>query len=104
MPTSKGHTMDKHSEYVTRMETQLKKWDADVDALVARGDKASAASRAEYHKQIEHLRSRRDAMHKSFQELRVASESAGAKMRAGVEVAWETMQKSLAKVSADLRK
>jgi hypothetical protein len=25
--------MDKHSEYVARMETQMKKWDADVDAL-----------------------------------------------------------------------
>ena len=96
--------MDKHSEYVTRMETQLKKWDADVDALAAKGDKANAEVRAAYQKQIEHLRSGRDAMQKSFQELRVASESAGAKMKAGVEVAWETMQKTLAKVSADLRK
>ena len=96
--------MNKQSEYVARMETQLKKWDAEVDALAAKGKEASAASYAAYEKQIEHLRSGREAMKKSFQEMQVATEAAGAKMQAGVEVAWDTMQKSLAKVTADLRK
>ena len=53
--------MDKKSDYVKTMETQLKKW---------------------------------DAAQKTFQELPGASESAGAKMQAGMEVAWDTMQKS----------
>ena len=96
--------MDKNSDYVKTMETQLKKWDADVDALAAKGDAASADARAAYRKQIEHLRAGRDAAQKTFQELRVASESAGAKMQAGMEAAWDTMQKALAKVSADMRK
>jgi hypothetical protein len=96
--------MDKHSEYVARMETQMKKWDADVDALTARGELAGAEARSAYHKQIQVLRAGRDSAHKTFQEMRLASESAGAKMKANMEVAWETMQKALAKVSADLRK
>jgi hypothetical protein len=96
--------MNKQSEYVTRMETQLKQWDADVDALAAKGREASADSHSAYEKQIEHLRSGREAMKKSFHEMQVATAEAGAKMQAGVEVAWDTMQKSLAKVTADLRK
>ena len=96
--------MNEQSEFVTLMETQLKKWDAEVDALAAKGKEANAASHAAYEKQIEHLRSGREAMKKSFTQMQVATEAAGEKMRAGVEVAWDTMQKSLAKVTADLRK
>jgi uncharacterized protein YjbJ (UPF0337 family) len=93
-----------NTEYVAKMETQLKKWDADVDALAAEGEKASAAARAAYHEGIKNLRVSRDAAQKTFQEIRVASESAGAQMQAGMKTAWETMQKALEKVSSDLRK
>jgi 2-oxo-4-hydroxy-4-carboxy--5-ureidoimidazoline (OHCU) decarboxylase len=96
--------MAKNAEYVTKMETQLKKFDADVDALAAKGEKANDAARAAYHEQIKGLRANRDAAQKTFQQIRTASESAGEQMRAGMEVAWETMQKALQKVSADLRK
>ena len=96
--------MSMNTEYVARMETQLKKWDADVDALAAQGEKASADARAAYHEQIKDLRASRDAAQKKFQEIRVASESAGEQMQAGMKAAWETMQKALEKASSDLRK
>jgi hypothetical protein len=82
--------MGTNDEYVRSMEMQLKKWDADVEALAAEGEKAGAEARATYYARI--------------QELRLASQEAGAQMQAGVKVAWETMQKALEKVSADLRK
>lgn len=96
--------MGMNAEYVARMETQLKKWDADVDALAAEGEKAGAEARAAYHERIKDLRASRDAAQKTFQEISVANESAGAQMQAGMKTAWETMQKALEKVSSDLRK
>jgi len=96
--------MGKNAEYVAKMETQLKKWDADVDALAAEGEKASAKARVAYADQIKSLRATRDAAQQSFQKVRAASEAAAAQMQAGMEAAWETMQKSLTKVSSDLRK
>jgi hypothetical protein len=96
--------MSMNADYVTRMETQLKKWDADVDALAAQGEKANAEGRAAYHAQIKNLRASRDSAQKTFQKIRVASEAAGAQMQAGMEAAWKTMQHSLEKVSSDLRK
>src|ERR1700694_74148 len=103
-PTRRMETMGMNAEFVARMETQLKKWDADVDALAAESEKASAQARAAYHEQIKGLRANRDAAQKTFQEIRVASESAGEQMQAGMKTAWETMQKALEKMSSDIRK
>ena len=96
--------MGMNDEYVARMKTQLKKWDADVDALTARAEQASAEARAAYHVKIKELRANRDVAQKKFDEIRAASESAAAKMQAGMEAAWKTMQSALEKVSSDLRK
>ena len=96
--------MIKNSEYVARMEKQLKNWDKDLDALAAKGEKAGAEARVAYQEHIKDLRARRGEAQKSFQEMRLATEMAGAQMQAGMQVAWETMQKALEKVTADLRK
>jgi hypothetical protein len=96
--------MSMHSEYIAKMETQLTKWDADVDALAAEGKKAGAAAGAAYDKRITDLRASRDAAQKAFLEISQASESAGAQMQAAMQGAWESMQKAFEKVSSDIRK
>ena len=90
--------MSTKSEFVTKMDAQLKKWDADVDALAAKGEKVSADARKAYYAQIKDLRSSREVAQKTFQEILVASESARA--AAGLmEATWEAMQKALGKMS-----
>lgn len=96
--------MGTNAEYVTGMQTQMKKWDAEVDALVADGKKASGEMRTAYAKRLKELRLSRNAALKSLHEVRMASESAGAQLQAGMEAAWNTMQEALAKASTDLRK
>jgi len=101
---SRSEVMGMNAEYVARMKSQLKKWDADFDALVARGDKAGEQARASYHEGITALRARRDAAQKTVEAIRFAGESAGSKMQAGMEETWEAMRKALAKASSDLKK
>jgi len=96
--------MGMNAEYVARMKSQLKKWDADFDALVAHGDKAGAEARTAYHEGIAALRAKRDAAQKAVEEIRFAGETAGSKMQAGMEETWEAMRKALAKASSDLKK
>ena len=96
--------MSMQAEFVTRMETQLKRWDADLDALASKGEKESAKVGAAYHEQIKHLRANRDKAHQTFQKFRVANESASAQLQSGVQAAWESMEKALKKVSTDLKK
>src|SRR5437868_5430834 len=55
-PSTKDRPMN---EYLARMETQLKKWDADLEVLAAEGQKASAAARIAYDERIKQLRASR---------------------------------------------
>jgi len=96
--------MDTNATYVANMEKQLKKWDADVDALAAAGEKASAEARANYHKQVKELRAHRDAAGKTFKEMQNATQAAGNQVKDKMEAAWSTMQKNFEKASADLKK
>jgi hypothetical protein len=96
--------MNTNSEYIAKMDAQLKKWDADVEELRAQGKQINADARAAYFGRIKELRASRDAAQKTFQAVRCASEVAGAQLQAGMEGSWDTMKKALERVSADLRK
>ena len=50
------------------------------------------------------LRASRNAAQKSVDEIRFASESAGAKLKAGMETSWEAMRKALDSASAAFKK
>ena len=93
--------MSKNTDYVSDMQARMRQFDKDVDALNAG---AGASGRAAYTAQLRHLRESRDAGQRTFLLLQVASESADARMHAGMQAAWHTMQASLKKISTELRK
>ena len=93
--------MGANADYVTRMKAQFKQWDADVDALAAKGALVSAEARIVYDEQVQGLRASRDAAQKSFQQMRAAGESAGAPMKDAMETAWKAMQKNLERASSN---
>ena len=94
--------MGANTEYVAKMKEQLKKWDEELDALNARGEKASEEAREAYLHQLKGLRASREAAQKSFLQMRAAGEKAGAQMKHGMDSAWDAMKKGLDKVSATL--
>ena len=96
--------MEKNSEFLAKIGAHLKSWDTQVDALAAEGEKADGESRKAYYEQVKDLRAGRDEVRKTFEKIRFATESAGSQMHAGMQLAWETMQKALVKASSDLRK
>ena len=85
------------------MDSQIKKWDAEVDKLRAKGEHLSAEARAKYDEQLKAMRAGRDAANKKLQEMRAASESAwqhmqvGGGLRVGVdeERLWIRLRRSL---------
>ena len=87
--------MSKKDEYFAMMESQIKKWDAEVDKLRARATQMSAEARAKYDEQIKAMRASRDAANKKLQEMRTASESAWQHMQTGVDSAWASMKTAL---------
>ena len=96
--------MSKKDEYFAMMEAQIKKWDAEVDKLKAKGEQMSAEARAKYAEQLNAMRANRDAAYKKLQEMRTANESAWQHMQSGIDAAWESMKKALDKVSSQFKK
>jgi uncharacterized coiled-coil DUF342 family protein len=85
------------------MDAQLKKWEADVDTLVASGEKASAESRDIYKEQVEALRADRDAALKKLRTMRAAGEAATLEMKGALDEAWQSMKKGLDRAASNFK-
>ena len=94
--------MGANADYIARMKAQLKQWDADLDALGARTEAASAEAKAASLERIAELRARRDAAQKSFQQMRAAGEAAGVQLKTAMDEAWKTIHKGLQKATSSL--
>jgi hypothetical protein len=89
--------MGKKEEYCATMESEIKKWDAAVDSLNAKGKKMSTDARATYDTQVKAMRVDRDFAYSKLQEMRTANESAWHHMQSGVDAAWTSMKNALDK-------
>jgi len=94
--------MGTNAEFIANMDAQLKQWDADVGALRTRGKAMVADARTAYFERIKELHANRATAQKAFQQMRLASDSAGVQLQVGMQNAWETMKAALDKVAADL--
>ena len=79
--------MSKKDEYCATMESEIKKWDGEVDKLNAKGKQVSADLRVGYDTQLKAMRADRDLAYSKLQEVRTANESAWQHMQAGVDAA-----------------
>ena len=95
--------MGKKDEYCATMESEIKKWDAEVDNLNAKGKQMGADVRAGYDTQVKAMRADRDLAYTKLQEMRTANESAWHHMQAGMDAAWTSMKNALAKASSQYK-
>ena len=95
--------MGKKDEYCATMESEIKKWDAEVDKLNAKGKQMSADVRVAYDTQVKALRADRDLASSKLRELRTANESAWQHMQSGVDAAWTSMKNGLDKAAAQFK-
>ena len=86
--------------YVQKLNAQLKEWDAKLDQLSAKAQKATADARINYENELEGLQSKRAAAHTKLEELGKRGENAWEDMKDGVEKAWDEMGKAMENVSA----
>ncbi len=95
--------MGKKDEYCTTMESQIKKWDTEVDGLNTKGKQLSAEARGSYDTQVEAMRAHRDLAFAKLKEMRTANESAWQHMQAGVDAAWASMKNGLDKATSQFK-
>jgi hypothetical protein len=90
-------------EYCATMESEIKKWDAQVDSLSAKNKAMSADMRVGYDTQVKAMRADRDLAYSKLKELRTANESAWQHMQSGVEAAWASMKTGLDKAASQFK-
>ena len=95
--------MGKKDEYFTTMQSEIRKWDAEVDNMNAKGAQMSADMRAGYDIQVKALRADRDLACAKLEEIRTANESAWEHMQSGVDAAWTSMKNGLNKAVAQYK-
>jgi len=95
--------MGKKDEYCATMESEIKKWDAEVDNLNAKSKQMSAEARVRYDTQVKAMRADRDLAYSKLQEMRTANESAWQHMQSGVDAAWTSMKNALEKAASQYK-
>lgn len=92
--------MSMKEAYERKLQAQLDEWNAEIDNLKARADKAEADAQLKYYKQIEELRQQQQAAQVKLSELRQSSEDAWEDLKAGVESAWDSFGKAVKSASS----
>ena len=69
--------MEDRKTYVDKLTAQLKEWDAKIDELEAKTEKAQADMKLQYQEKVDKLKSKRKEADNKLKELKQAGDSAG---------------------------
>ncbi|HYY60636.1 MAG TPA: hypothetical protein VE756_04520 [Burkholderiales bacterium] len=86
--------MASRDEYIQKLKSQIDQWNAQAKDWEAKARQASATMRAEYEKQLEQYRARRDAALAEMRRLQAASADAWQQMMQGMDSAMKSMHEA----------
>ena len=89
--------MDKREAYRDLAKAQIKEWEAKIDLLKARGEKATAGAKIDMMNAVEKLQVEKNALQKRIGEMMDAGGDAWEKLKDGIEKGMEEMKKSIDK-------
>lgn len=87
--------MSKRDIYQQKIEAQLDEWSAEIDKMKAKAAKAEADAQLAYKDRITELRQKQQVALEKLQEFREAGEDAWEDLKAGVELAWDSLGEAL---------
>ena len=96
--------MSSREEYVQKMKAQLDQWNTEVAKWEEKTHAAQAEMKAEYEKQLETLRSRRDDAMYQLHQMQAASADAWMDMVKGADAAWKAMGEAFIKARSHFEK
>jgi len=91
-------------EYVKSLKSQLDQWNAEAAKWEAQAKQAQAGVQAEYERQLQQYRARRDEALAQLRKVQGASADAWADMMRGTEEAWKKMQEAFTQASSRFNK
>ena len=92
--------MTSRHEYIDKLKEKLDEWDADIDELEERAQKAKTNLEFELKDQITALKLKRDIAKLKLAEIKDASEEAWEDIKAGAEEAWADVKDAMDKAKS----
>jgi uncharacterized coiled-coil DUF342 family protein len=86
--------MEDKKSYLQKLAAQLQDWDTEIDELKVKAHLAKADAKDEFAKQIEDLRSKRQAMQSKLQQLQDSGDEAWDDIKTGLEKSWTELRGS----------
>ncbi len=79
--------MGTKAAYQDKIQSELREWQAKIEALKAKADQAEAQQKIKYYQQLDSLNTKQQQVQAKLDELRSASEGAWEETKAGVDSA-----------------
>lgn len=83
--------------YEQKMDAQIKEWEAKIDVLKAKAEKAGADQKVKYYENIESLKAKKKTVEDKLNQLKSSSEMAWEEFKGGVEKAWDDLKEAVEK-------
>ena len=91
---------NKKKAYQQTIEAQLEEWKAEIDTMKAKAKKAGVDVQSWYCKQLEDLQSKQESVQEKLKELKGAGEDSWEDVKAGVDLAWESLREAVKSASS----
>jgi predicted nucleic acid-binding Zn-ribbon protein len=96
--------MKRREEYVSRLKTELDRFNAQADKWQAQADSAGAEMKKRYEQQLEALAARREEVRYQLKLVEAASIDAWSEVAAGADEAWSRMRDALSSARTHFEK
>jgi lipid II:glycine glycyltransferase (peptidoglycan interpeptide bridge formation enzyme) len=96
--------MVNRDEYVQKLKSQIDQWNAEAAKWEAKAKQAQAGMQAEYLKQLEQYRARRDEAAAQLRQIQGASADAWREMMRGADAALKSMQEAFERARRQFEK
>ncbi len=87
--------MDRKEAYQQKIEAQLKEIKAEIDKIRAKAEEASAEAKIAHYKRIEELLSKHQVVSEKLTELKEAGSDSWEDVKAGLELAWDSLSEAV---------
>ena len=87
--------MSKREKYINKIAEKLKKWDARIEELENKAEKAKDEVKDEYHEKIEELKKKQSKARQNLEKIRNASDAAWQEMKEGLDTSLKILNKSV---------
>jgi len=87
--------MTKKEEYIDKLTTQLKEWNATIDHLASKVELQAMEHKIKLLRELDELRTRRLDAHARLRQLRGTTGDAWETLAAGMDKAWDDLKEAV---------